>query len=44
MCDAIFSQVGEGMHNLSDFCSVGLGLQVEESGWTMYIVMVQNQG
>ena len=32
------------MHNLSDFCSAGLGLQVEESGWTMSIALVQNQG
>ena len=42
--DSIFSQVNKGMHNLSDFCSAGLGLQVEQSGWTMSIALVQNQG
>jgi len=31
------------MHNLSDFCSTGLGQEVDESGWTMSIVLVQNQ-
>ena len=41
--NSIFSQVGKGMHNLSDLCFVGLGMQVEESGWTMSIALVQNQ-
>ena len=42
--NAIFSQVGKGMHNVNDLCFVGLGLQVEQSGWTMSIALVQNQG
>ena len=42
--DSIFSQVGEGMHNLSDVCSAGLGPLADQSGWMMSIALVQNQG
>ena len=41
--NSIYSQVGRGMHNLSDVSFVGLGLQVDQSGWTMSIALVQNQ-
>ena len=42
--DAIFNQVDDVMHNHNTMCSVGLGPQADQSGWTMSTALVQNQG
>ena len=41
-CMAPFSV--KGMHNFSNFCFTGLLQEVDQSGWTMSIVLVQNRG